>query len=349
MRSRALRILPALLAATTLTPAPALAARLTLGSDLKAPASLIEAHGADTAFWPMKVGGSAFRIPVGGQILEVRVKGTVLSERGAASPANMIHFQSLDPAQPDGSRKVFLTSQPFYLPVDQPNVVTTFRPENLCVRTGGSVTFNDIGGFHWGGSLDAPLDLRHYNNGAPFQIFGADRDSATARYTANDGTGNGATLSPATANQSDGAPAGTVMQGRELLMQVVLATGQDRSEPCGGPRRHPDGSLVVAPPAMHVVLPQRAYVSHERSVRPLFYCAGPQPCRGTGRLVRDGRTLATGTIDVGPAATARIPMRLTAHDYRALLSAPGDEQAVRLVLDGTGGLGTFTGVIKIVQ
>jgi hypothetical protein len=339
------RLLP--LAILAVAAAPAHAARLTLGSNLSASATITEAHGADTAFWPIVVRGAAFRIPQDGQIVSVRVKGTVLKQQGAADPANMVHIQSLEPAAADGSRQVYLTSQAFYLPIDQPNAITTFKPENLCVHKGGSATFNDIGGFQWGGSLSAPLDPAHYLDGAPFQIFGAVAGATTARYTANNGTNNGATLYLATANQSPAAPAGTVRKGEELLMQVVVATGQDRSEPCGGPRRHPDGSLVVAAPAMHVIAPQRAYVSHDRRFTPAFYCAGPRACAGVAKLELAGHTIATGPIAAAPATSARIPMRLTPAQYRAMRAAPGAEQKVRLVLKGSGGLGTFSSSIKI--
>jgi hypothetical protein len=339
------RLLPLLILAVGA--APAQAAKLKLGSNLSAPATITETHGADTAFWPIIVRGTAFRIPQDGQIVSVRVKGTVLSQPGAAAPANMVHIQSLEPAAADGSRQVYLTSQAFYLPIDQPNTITTFKPENLCVHKGGSTTFNDIGGFEWGGSLTAPLDPHHYLDGAPFRIFGAVASSTTARYSADNGTNNRSTLYPATANQAPPNPIGETTRGEELLMQVVVATGQDRSEPCGGPRRHPDGSLVVAAPAMHVIAPQRAYVTHDRRFTPAFYCAGPRACSGIAKLELAGHTIATGPIAAAPATSARIPMRLTPAQYDAMRAAPNAEQKVRLVLEGSGGLGTFSSSITI--
>ncbi|MCW2968702.1 MAG: hypothetical protein JWM71_2474, partial [Solirubrobacteraceae bacterium] len=301
-----MRVLPRLLPALILVvcAAPAQAARLTIGSNLKPSASVTSANGADTAFWPISVGGKAFRIPEDAQVLSAKVKGTVHSEQGAAPPANMIHFQSLEPAKSGGERQIYLTSQAFYLPIDSPDAVTTYNPENLCVHKGGSVAFNDIGGFMWGGSLTAPLDPDHYLDGAPFQIFGAVRKSSTARFTSDESTNNGDMVTSATANQQPGAPVGTVMKGRELLMQIVLATGQDRSQACGGPRRHPDGSLVVAAPAMHVITPQRAYVKNDRRFAPAFYCAGPKACSGIAKLELAGRTIATGTLTAAAATSA---------------------------------------------
>jgi hypothetical protein len=97
---------------------------------------------------------------------------------------------------------------------------------------------------------------------------------------------------------------------------------------------------------MHVIKPQRAYVRHNRSFAPAFYCAGPKACSGTGKLELHGTTIATGPVSAAPATSARIPMRLSPAEYRALTAAPGAQQKVRLVLDG-GSLGTFSGTIEI--
>src|SRR3954447_7603551 len=144
--------------------------KLTLGSNLSADATIIEAHGADTAFWPITIGGQAFTIPEDGQVLAVKIKGSVLKEKGAADPATLIHIQSFEPAAGDGSRVVYLSSGPFDMPIDQATTITTFTPDNLWGHRGGPVAFNDIGGFQYGGPRSAPLDPRHYLRGAPFQV-----------------------------------------------------------------------------------------------------------------------------------------------------------------------------------
>jgi hypothetical protein len=100
---------------------------------------------------------------------------------------------------------------------------------------------------------------------------------------------------------------------------------------------------------MHVMVPQRAYVAHDRRLGPAIYCAGPRACTGLGRLQLGGRTIASGPIQAAPAASARVPMRLSTADYRELLAAPGNEESVRLVLKGARGLGTFSAAIKIGQ
>jgi len=335
------RFVPALLVVLAfLQAADARADKVTMGSDLSAAATTVEAHGADTAFWPITIGGTAFQIPEDGQVLSVKIKGAVLKEKGAADPATLIHIQSLEPAASDGSRVVYLSSQGFDMPIDNVNAVTTFTPENLCVHKGGSVAFNEIGGFMYGGSLSAPLDQRHYLKGAPFQVFADVGNSATARYTADNGTKNGATISPNTVNQEPGAPAGTTNVGQELLMQITLATGNDRSEPCGGPRRHPDGTLVVPPPAMHIIGGQNPYVRKSGQFEPAIYCAGPSSCAGTAAIILKKRVIAQAQFSVKAASSGRIPMRISRRDFNALRKARGKRLFVTFAL--VSPLGNFS-------
>jgi hypothetical protein len=341
--------------------APANAEKITLGSDLSGTAAsriddttLIEAHGADTAFWPLTNKSTAFTIPADGQVLSVKIKGTVFKEKGAADPANLIHIQSLLSAAADGSRQVYLTSQDFYLPIDQPNTVSTFQPENLCVKQGGSVAFNNIGGFKYGGSLNAPLDDDHYLNGAPFAVFAAAADSSMARFTSDEGTKNGATVSPNTANQAPGKPVGQTYRGKELLMQVVVATGDDRSEPCGGPRRHPDGTLVdngPDPSYMKVVTaggkPQRPYVTKDRKLQVGVYCGGEANpvCNGTATLAIGKRVIATVPFSIKTMSTGRIPMRLSAKDFRTLDKSKS--RTLKTVFTLTTSFGTYTSKLTL--
>jgi len=308
--------------------APAQADKITLGSDLSASPTIVDAHGADTAFWPAAIGGAGVEVPEDGQVISVKVKGSAIKERGAGDPATMVHFQSLAPAGANGARQIYLTSAPFYMPIDEPSKVSTFVPENLCVKQGGTVAFNTIGGFKWGGALGAPLDEAHYHNGTPWQIFAAAGSSATAWYSKDNGTKNGMTVTPAGgANAAEGH--GTVEQGRELLMQVVVATGQDRSEPCGGPRRHADGSLVQTGPApsyMKVVSaggkPQQPYVTRDRRFSTGVYCGGGAnpTCAGTATMSIGKRVIAKAPFSVAAMSTGKIAMRLGKGDFKRLSS-----------------------------
>src|SRR4051812_32728111 len=104
------RIALAVLAIALAAAAPAQADRKLFGSNLSAPATTSEAHGADTAFWAL-----GERAPQDGQILEVRLKGSAL-RRGGVDPLNEVHFQSLRPLS-DGSMVVQTSSAAFYVPV----------------------------------------------------------------------------------------------------------------------------------------------------------------------------------------------------------------------------------------
>lgn len=317
------RFSPALLLALPLAlAAPANAEKITMGSNLEADATQIVAQGQDTALWPVSVKGDSPAMPEEGQILSVTIKGTVLRERGAANPANLIHFQSLTPEGDRGAMRVWLTSQDFYLPIDEPNAITTFEPENLCVKKGGTVAFNDLGGFMYGGSLTAPLDRDHYHNGAPFQIFAAVRNSVTARYSAHDQTKNGDLLDPLIGTDP-GKPNGSINRGQEILMQYVVATGDDRSESCGGPRRHPDGTLVQ-PKTRELRVAgsgtQRPYVTKNRRFNVGVYCESPDDgCVGSAQLIIADKVRQTRTtVSVGPNQSARLGFRLGKGLFRKL-------------------------------
>jgi hypothetical protein len=318
-------VLTALLV-VALAASSALAAKRTYGSNLHAPATVSEAHQADTAFWPVSIRGDGPGAPADGQILRIRLKGMAIKEPGGPAPLNEVHFQHLVP-RAGGSMFIAQSTAPFYVPyTGRRDQISEFVPENLCVKQGDVINFNDEGG--WGGP-SSPF----YQAGVPFRVFGSVSSSSTARFTKDQGTNNGDTLYP------------TVVHDQELLMQLVLGTGMDVSEPCGGPRRHPDGSLVKLPKKMHVVTPQRAYVRSNRRVEPTAYCASKSPCLGHARLESKGQTIAKARFLIAPEVGAHIPMRLTRAAYRALRRA-GDAQHVRFVLKA-GKAGPFASVITI--
>ena len=206
MRRLALSLLISFLLA-----APAEGRTRVLGSTLQAKADQVEAHQADSAFWPQRIrGGRAFRAPSEGQVLAIRLKGIAQKPAGAPDPLNEVHFQSLVPL-PNGDMLAMLTSQPFYVPIGgDAQRITTYRPENLCMREGGVLAFNDEGGW-------APP---WYQDGVPFQVFSSRKGSRTARFTANNGTNNGDEFSP------------MPRRGSELLMQFTFGTGRHLGVPC---------------------------------------------------------------------------------------------------------------------
>lgn len=346
-----------LLALTLGLSSSAHAALLTLGSglDLDAASSInenserIQQQGADTAFWPIRISnGSAVQVPEDGQIVKVTLKGTVFKEDGASPPANLIHFQSLEPAAADGSRKVWLTSGAFYLPIDQPNAISSYRPENLCIHQGGTWTFNDVGGHTFAGSYEpgGPTDQHHYIGGARFALFGLSDAATTVQYTAADQTKNGYTLYPSTTNQQIDFPYGNTKDGVELLMQVVVATGMDRSEACGGPRRHPDGSLVqVGPDPMYMKVvtdrgkAQRPYVTKDRKFQVGVYCGGEEipACTGKATILIGKRVLDDADFTIPQMKSGRISMRLSPKDFRTLDSSKSRTLKTTFVLQTSFG------------
>ncbi|MFL5844074.1 MAG: hypothetical protein ACJ762_05210 [Solirubrobacteraceae bacterium] len=352
---------PALLAALPfVVVAPAHAEKLTLGSDLSGAATQTEAQGADTAFWTTTIRGGGVDIPADGQVLSIQVKGSALTEKGAPNgPANMVHFQSLDPATANGARTVYLTSGFFDMPVDNPGAVTTFTPENLCVRQGGAVAFNTIGGFGWaGGDPFNPNPIQNppsfYKQGTPWQIFSASSTSSTAWFSKDSGTKNGNTLTPAGGTDALGGYGGQ-LQGKELLMQVIVGTGDDRSESCGGPRRHPDGTLVQTgpdPSYMKVVSsggkPQQPYVTKDRKFTTGVYCGGEANpyCSGTATMLIGKRIIAKALFNVPAMKTGKVPMRLSAKDFKTLDKSRTKKLKVTYVLTTAFGVYTSTLTLK---
>lgn len=250
--------------------APAGAKIRTFGSTLKARASAVEAHQADTVYWHGKVSRHGrVKSPATGQVLAVKVKGTALSSHQPTDPSRggetAIHFQTLEPL-PDGQMRVKVTSQQFYLPTQEADrqVVTVFRPENMCIAKGESVGLNSVGGF-WPGT---------FPNGTPLRIFAKARKAKYRWFEGAGMTGNG------------GVFGSTTVKKRELLMQLRLGTGPDATINC------PGGSKRTSAPA------GRAVRRFRRTARPV-----PRPGRAVtppgmssaGRGTRRGAPVRVGS------------------------------------------------------
>jgi hypothetical protein len=212
------RLIPFLFALATMLAAPAAASAEVrpFGSDLTAPANVVEAHGADSAFWNVSLAnGGATAAPADGQVTSVRVKGMVLPDpSGRRKPLTMFHFQTIRPL-PDGEMAVWLSSAAFYTPLGgDPQAINTYRPVNMCVHKGDYLDFNDIGGNEW---WWGPY------SGMPFQTFSRVPGSSVNFYSKSSGTNIGSHWRPA-----------ETKQGEELLMQMKLATGPDATDICPG-------------------------------------------------------------------------------------------------------------------
>ena len=325
------------------------AGTVTYGSDLTAPATIVEAHQADAAFWPSSARGQAIGAPEAGQVTTLRLKGTVLQERGAHTPLNEIHFQHLIP-HADGSVTESQTTAPMDVPYSgDPNQITEYAPENLCVGQGDVIDFNDEGGWAYNGTGNAP-DYDHYKAGAPFQVFGAVPTSSTAWFSKDGATFGGMTWSPT-------APLGGVKTGQELLLQVVLATGNDIGTACRNFLHLPPATTSPSPPTSAAtpstpaasvrimkIRAQTNHVSRKRAVGPMIYCPGKGPaCTGTGTLRYRGKVIASGRLRGAGPKTLRVPMKLSAKAYRLLRK----RHTLRVSFRVVSSLGTYTRAIRL--
>lgn len=212
------------LALLALVPATGEAALVRFGSDLKAPANVVEARPADTAYWQTAfAGGQKRTAPARGQVRSIKIKGIALSNPKAGVPGGetMFHLQALR-KRPDGTLKILRTSGAFFLPPKgtDPQRITTYRPVNFCIAKGDVLAFNTVGG--WDTTADGP-----YSKGTPLQIFSAVAGSNVAEFFGPDKTNNGDIVKPKT------APG----RGHELLMQATIGTGSDGTALCPGGKR----------------------------------------------------------------------------------------------------------------
>ena len=296
-----------------LVPASGGAALTPFGSDLLAPANVSSARPVDTAYWQAAfAGGRSVVAPASGQIRSVRIKGIALSSPLAGVPGGEtdFHIQVAQPL-PDGTFQVRDpggTSGNLKLPQAgaDPQVVTTYEPENLCVRQGDIVIFNTVGGWDAGSGL--------YPNGTPLQIFSRVPNAVLSGFTAADKTNNGDILTT------------TPLPDAELLMQATVGSGPDGTGLCPGGTAGLAGPGATPPPppppppaaatVQKATLPaaQRVTVSSKGTLGVSLFCrTGPSRCAGTVRVKTRGTrpiSLGLGTFDVASGRTGRASIRL---------------------------------------
>jgi hypothetical protein len=258
---------------------------------------------ADAAFWNTKLAsGAAIGAPAGGQVLQIRVKGCAVEDttapkqtsqmpNGPAVPVNTVNFETLAP-QSDGSYKVDQISAYHVLPfcsnssdtsqgAVNTSTVTTFEPLHMCISPGELVNFYDIGGF--------VSDGVHawYPQGVPFKVLAPVKGSTMQSfvYPPNDQYGPGyATLDP---NPATGGFAQET--GEELLLQVVMGTGDDAYGLCpGGHGNEPTDSNSIN-------------CVYDRTPE-----AGATPCPGWGPSSTGGSGSGTGTGTASGSGTGKV-------------------------------------------
>lgn len=303
------------LGALLVLPAVASGEVLTLGSDLAVPAELAEAHPVDTAYWHAAVaGGASPAMPADGNVSAVRVRGFALSSTpagGSGGGEREVFVQALAPESGTFRVRSAGTSAPFVMPgrgEGDANTETTFRPDNLCVRSGDRVALSTVGGA--GGN---------FPEGTPLQIFAPRPGAVASRFTKEDGTSNGDLF---TGGERVERPE------TELLMQIVLRTGADASAPCRtsttpAPNPTPtptptpgsgeggsggDGGSSAAPAR---VPGARLSVTRTGRASLSVFCSKSRDCRGALTLTASGTTLgrASYTISRGETKTVRVRLR----------------------------------------
>lgn len=295
----------ATLVAVAVAATPAAAAVQTFGSDLTAPANLVEKRQASTVFWQSSFAdGRSLVAPASGQVRLVRIKGIALSDRttpvgqGPPGGEREFHIQVMRPLA-DGTfqiRNPGGTSGFLMLPGagTDPQTVTSYSSDatqpyrtidNLCVQQGDRVVLNAIGG--WDGIRDG---TGPYPDGTPLEIFSVVADDVVSEFTGSDATNNGAIIQP------------TAGPNRELLMQVTVGTGPHATALCPGGTAGPEGPLAldaVAPlqtptapaRAQQATIPakQRLTVSKNGKVSVALFCLpGSARCVGTLRIMSRG-------------------------------------------------------------
>jgi hypothetical protein len=309
----------AALAALALAPASADAARVTIGSDLAAPATAARSDPNDIVFWHAAHPTAAIDVPVAGQAIIMRVKGGTVQPRGASPypDYDLLHFVVLRP-QPDGTWRTTATSVDHRMPVigrgADENTVSTFTSVNpLCVEPGDRIGLASVGGF----------DPQLFPNGLPYQVFAPVAGSTTAEFRAG-----------GMIHENQTVVRGERVPGTELLMQVVIGTGSSARPTCGGtapsgsdPGLLPDPGDPIPPPQpaarprAFVVPPSGAVRMRRGAVRLAVRCGAGAACSGALELRARGRRLGRSRYGLAAGATRKVAVTLAAGARRLVRRA----------------------------
>ncbi|HEV2974865.1 MAG TPA: hypothetical protein VGX69_07680 [Solirubrobacteraceae bacterium] len=276
-------------------------------------------YGADTALWNFSDAQGELRVPATGQALRIEVEGCAQQAPGGPRPLTTIHFQDLTPIQ-DGGAKVNITSQGFDLPVcgdggAGASTVTTYVPINLCVSVGDFVGLNESGGY-------VP---NVYRSGVPYQVLGAVQGVTSDSFIKNNGTGNGATLSPSDKAANEGF---AISRNEELMMRVTLATGADATHICPGGRQ---GLPPALPPIR--LSPQTDGINARRVVAVAMFCR-VSPCKGVATLSASNHTYGRAGFVVQPETTVHLPIRVKSELLPKIRQDHGVSLTLAAVVDG---------------
>lgn len=287
------------------------AATQTFGSSLQAPASVADAHQADTASWQ-----PSLMSPASGQIKAIRLKGKANLDPGGRGPGGetMWHLQALK-RQVDGTFLITRTSQPFFVPgTGDAQQVSTYSPTDFCISAGEFLAFNTVGG--WDGIRD---QTGPYPMGTPLQIFARAPGQVVSQFEGADKTNNGDVMRP------------NSMREAELLMQAVVGTDVDAVTHCPGGRIASDGSVApvggfgggagagpgTPTAAQRLTIPskQRIRMTRKGSISVAVFCQpGLGRCQGKLTVLSTGssrrKSFGARSFSVGPKSNGKVKLTL---------------------------------------
>jgi hypothetical protein len=326
--TRLVCVLAALLA---LAPAAtAGAGTVTIGSDLSADATIAESHPRDWAAWPTALAGSGGVVsPVTGEVKIAQFKGTVLKNDNYTReyrPHFVFHVVVVRPTA-DGLNQLVVSTEDLLFPYGgDTQQITTYDlqqyPARMCVKPGDRVALATSGGFgnttpQYGGFPD-----EFYADGYPVQMFGRVPGSSIGLYEEPPGDGS---------FQVDGPPKrAREVTGRELLMRVTIATGDDARPFCRTAEEN-QGPTVAFPAQAPRLRVARGKVTLEVA------CVSLRACAGTLYLKQGGSApVGSAPFSLAGRTSGPVPVPLNANGRRKLRERRG-RMAVTAILRPAGG------------
>lgn len=305
------------------------AAEMTIGSDLAAPATEARSDPNDLIWWPGEQAAGSIDVPVKGQAIMMRLKGGTQQPLGPSSNPDydMIRFVVLRP-QGDGTWRTTATSVPHRAPVigkgADANTISEYTSEwPLCVEPGDRIGLVSVGGF----------DQRLFPNGLPYQVFGQ-----VAGATLNEFRAGGMIDQGKTVVRAERVPR------TELLLQIVVGTGDSARPTCGGsapsgsdPGTGPRPAPAPAPgiPRAFVLKPPHApWLYDGRKVKLTIRCAAGADCAGDVVLRARAKRIARRAYDLDAGERKPIVLRVNRAGKR--MAKPGRRLRARAVIDAGG-------------
>ena len=332
------RIVAGVIVGLALTPAAAQAARVTIGSDLAAPATVARSDPNDIVFWHTSHPTAAVDVPVAGQAIIMRVKGGTVQPRGGSQDPlyDIMHFVVLRP-QPDGTWRTTATTVEHKLPVIGRGATRTrSRPTPRSTRCACSPATGS-GSRRSAGSTPScsPRDC-------PTRCSPRCRGRTRAEFRAG-----------GMINENQTVVRGAPLPDTELLMQVVVGTGSSARPTCGGtapsgsdpgllPEPSEPAPAPAARPRAFVVPPSGAARMRRGKVRLTVRCGAGAACAGALEVRARGRRLGRTSYQLPAGATRKVAVRLSGSGRRLVRRAGRIRARARVTAGGSRTSRTLT-------